>query len=170
MSTTPTPEQTPDVTKPSGPNLRWLWIVALVAVIAVAGIVLWFVFSGGAEEPILTFDGTTATYSGPDTFVAGEEVTFTAENQTSEMVTFGWSRNNDETITLEEEIAWMETHRGSSYEIPPWVEDYGGFTPAFSDDVREGSVVFEAGKGLLWVWDARERIIYPAAHITASSD
>jgi hypothetical protein len=40
---------------------------------------------------------------------------------------------------------------------------------AFSDDVREGSVVFEAGKGLLWVWDARERIIYPAAHITASS-
>jgi hypothetical protein len=32
------------------------------------------------------------------------------------------------------------------------------------------SIDLRVGKGLLWVWDAAKRIIYPAAHITVASD
>jgi hypothetical protein len=64
----------------------------------------------------------------------------------------------------------METHRGSSYEIPQWVADNGSIGFVTPQSVWEGSVVFEAGKGLLYVWDGAERILYPDAHITAVTD
>lgn len=170
MSTASTTDRTVDVAKPRGRKTLWLWVGVLVAVIAVAGIAAWLVFSSGGEDPTLVFDGSTATYSGPDTFEAGE-VTFTLENTTREMVRFGWNVTNDESVTLEEEIAWMETHRGSSYEIPPWVEEYGGIGQvAFMDDVQEASVELPEGKILLIVWNPGENVLHPAAHITVTSD
>jgi hypothetical protein len=104
MSTTATSGQASDITTPARTNRRWLWIVALVVVIAIAGIVLWFVFSGGDEEPTLTFDGEIATYSGPETIQTGTEVTVTLVNTSDELVKFVWQRLDEEhaAMTLEE--------------------------------------------------------------------
>jgi hypothetical protein len=65
----------------------------------------------------------------------------------------------------------METHRGSMYEIPPRVEDHGVIALVYPENPGvQQSVDLRVGEGLLDAWDAAERIIYPAAHITVTSD
>lgn len=157
MSTTPTSERTPDVTKaggretpdatrPAGSNLRWLWIVALIAVVAIAGLVLWLLLSGGEGEPTLTFDGTAVTYSGPETLEAGD-VTFTLENTSDEDATFAWGQVIDDSITLEDEIAWMEANPG--YEVPPWLGTWADIGWAEPGEVVETATYMFEGRAEL---------------------
>jgi hypothetical protein len=154
MSTTPTSEQPPDVTKPSGTNLRWLWIVALIAVIAIAGIVLWFVFSGTDEEPTLTFDGATLTYSGPESLEAGD-VTFTLENTSEEEMTFAWGLINDDSITLEDDKAWVEADP-SPGSTPPWVATWGEIGRAAPGATVEKRTSLLVGRNDLVAWSPSE--------------
>ena len=65
MSTPPTSEGAVDDTTLGRRATRWFWIVALVAVVAIGAAVLWIVILGSDEQPTLTYDGTSATYSGP---------------------------------------------------------------------------------------------------------
>jgi hypothetical protein len=176
MITEVRPEAQADSRKPA----RWrVAVIAFAAVIVLVGGAIWVAALIGGDtdlapatdtSPTLTFDGTTASYAGPTTFTENS-ITFTLENPTNEMVAFGWNVMNDESITLEEEIAWMEAHRGPTYEIPPWVEDYGGITPtSFMADVVEATVELPDGKILLYVWQQSDRILYPAAHITVETN
>lgn len=119
---------------------------------------------GADAVPTLTFDGETVTYDGPEAFDTGV-ITFRLDTTARDMIAFGWNVMNDESITLEEEIAWMETHRGPGYEIPPWVEDYGGIGTTTTAWTWEETVELPDGKLLLYVWSAGPRILYPAAHI-----
>lgn len=148
MSTTPTSERAHDATTPDGRSLRWLWVVALIAVIAIAGIVLWFVFSGADEEPTLAFDGTTLTYSGPESLEAGD-VTFTLENTSEENVTFAWGLLNDDSITVEDEIAWFEANPGS---VPPWLETSDLIGEAAPGEVVERVAYLLEGRNDLVAW------------------
>lgn len=176
MITEVRPEAQADSRRPP----RWrAAAIAFAAVIILVGGAIWIAaLIGGEDElapatvtvPTLTFDGTTASYQGPTTFTENP-VTFTLENPTDEMVGFGWNVLNDESITLEEEIAWMEAHRGPTYELPTWVEDYGEVSAvSFMGDVREASVELPDGKILLFVWQQSEHILYPAAHITVETN
>jgi hypothetical protein len=178
MSTTPTPEQTPDITKAGGRetpdatkpgrgNLRWLWIVALIAVIAIAGVVLWFLLSGGDGEPTLTFDGTAVTYSGPEAVEAGD-VTFTLENTSDEDATFAWGLIIDDSITLEDEIAWMEAN--PDYEIPPWLGTWSDIASAEPGEVVEMTTYMVEGRAELTAWNDATGAGYVAAFIEVTGD
>jgi hypothetical protein len=179
MSTTPTSERTPDTTKrgggetpdtakPGGVNLRWLWIVALIAVVAIAGVVLWLLLSGGEGEPTLTFDGTAATYSGPETLEAGD-VTFTLENTSGQEMVFAWVLLNDDSITLEDEIAWMEENP-DSIEGPPWVETWNRISEVEPGEVvEETSYMFE-GRNELGAWNDATDDIYIAVFIDVTGN
>jgi hypothetical protein len=148
MSTTPTSEQTPAATKPRGRNLRWLWIVALIAVIAIAGIVLWFVFSGSDGEPTLAFDGTSLTYSGPESLTVGA-VTFTLENTSDGPATFAWGLINDDSITLEDEVAWVEANPGA---VPPWIQTWGEIGRVEAGTVVKPTAMLLEGRNDLVAW------------------
>lgn len=124
----------------------------------------------GVGPPTLTFDGRTAVYTGPATFDSNR-ITFTLENTHTRGVGFGWNIMNDGSITFDEEVAWMETHRGSTYEIPPWVAQFDLIgTAVWPDDKVEVTVSIPNGKGLLYVWNAGDQILYPAAHITVRGE
>jgi hypothetical protein len=120
---------------------------------------------GADSIPTLTFDGETVAYVGPETFDTNV-ITFRVETTADRMIGFGWNVMNDESITLEEEIAWMETHRGSTYEIPPWVEDYGMIGTITTAWNWEETVELPDGKLLLYVWEPGPKILHPAAHIS----
>lgn len=95
--------------------------MALIALIAIAGIVLWLVFAGSDEEPTIAFDGTTATYSGPTTLEAGT-ITFSLTNTHDDATDFARVISTDADLTLEEVNAWLAANpepRGDS----PW---FGG--------------------------------------------
>lgn len=118
--------------------------------------------------PMVSFDGETATYIGPETFDRST-LTFLFENTTGDMAGLGWNVMNDESITLGEEIAWMETHRGDTYEIPPWVEDFGGIGRFHTSGTLEVSAELPDGKILVYVWQPSPQILSPAAHITVDT-
>lgn len=158
--------------RPSRSRIAAFAFAAVVFVGAVVGVGFFLTgdrdLFGAGGTPTLSFDGTTATYRGPATF-DDNLITFRLENTGSNIALFGWNVMNDESITLEEEIAWMETHRGVTYEIPPWVEEYGRIgMSVWPDEPVERSVEIPNGKGLLYMWDIENRILYPAAHITVS--
>lgn len=98
--------------------------------------------------PTDSFDGQTATYTGPSTFDRNA-LTFVFDNGTDRMVGLGWNVMNDESITFEDEIAWMDVHRGDSYEIPPWVEEYGGIGTSQRRGTYEATAEIPDGKVLL---------------------
>lgn len=159
---------------------RWrtaaIAFAAVIMVGAVVGVALLITSNGDdlvtvAEAvPTITFDGETATYSGPATFDENL-LTFRLENNSDAVrATFSWSLMNDETITMEDHIAWAETHRGPNYAIPKWVEfgAWGAIDFAVPPNtvVEESvNVSFPNGKVLLYLWDVGNQIVYPAGHI-----
>jgi hypothetical protein len=179
MSTTPTSErtpdttkrsgrETPDTTKPAGGNLRWLWIAAVIAVIAIAGVVLWLLLSGGEGEPTLTFDGTALTYSGPETLKAGD-VTFTLENTSEEEMVFYWALFNDDSITLEDSIAWMEANPDSNTG-PPWIETSNWTGEAEPGEVLERAFYMFEGRNELGAFNDATGDVYIAAVIDVTGN
>ena len=85
-------------------------VIALVAVIVVGGAAVGIavLITNDTDTPTLSFDGETATYSGPETLEAGATVTVTLENTSDEKATFGMLRLRDEDMTLEEfQAAWQ---------------------------------------------------------------
>jgi hypothetical protein len=174
-------QQRPEVQATQRPG-RWrtaaIVLTTLIMVGAVAGVALLIAGNGNDlvtvadAVPTLTFDGETATYSGPSTFDQNLLTFRLVNNSDSVRASFGWNVMNDETITLEQDIAWMETHRGDNYSIPKWVEAWGliDFTLPPNTVIEESvSVSIPDGKCALYVWDARNQILYPAAHITVNS-
>jgi hypothetical protein len=139
--------------------IRCLLVVLLVASS--------FVGCGGEDEtPTLSFDGETATYSGPEV-LSEMPVAFLLENPTTGMVIFGWSVTNDESITLEDEVAWIESHGD---ELPPWAEEeYGHLGVNFMNDTREEAVELPDGHVFLWANTQSDDAVYPAAYVTVDT-
>jgi len=140
-------------------------IAAAVGLIALLGNDRGEVIIAPPPMPTVSFDGETATYTGPETFDR-RTLTVVLENTSGDMAGLGWNVMNDESITLAEEIAWMATHRGNTYEIPSWVEQYGGIGRFHQNGTWEGSAEIPDGKVLLYIWQPGPRILSPAAHIT----
>lgn len=170
--------EVPESRRPPRRRPAAIAITVVIVVLAVAGAGL--LITQGDDEvvsvadaiPTITFDGETASYRGSTTF--DENVlTFRLENNSDSVrAAFGWNVMNDETITLEEEIASMETRRGDNSSIPPWVEAYDQidfYVPPNAVVEESAPETLPSGKGLLYVWDARNRILYPAAHITVGT-
>ena len=167
MSTTPTSERTPDTSKPGGRNLRWLWIVALIAVIAIAGVVLWLVISNGDEEPAITFDGTTATYSGPTTLEAGA-ITFSLTNTHENAMDFGRTISTDPDLTLEEVKAWLEANPNPE-EDSPWFGGYDYLGIVMTGQTIDWDTTFPEGTYVLLMLDQFTHIPYPASVIDVTA-
>ena len=122
---------------------------------------------GGADEmPTLSFDGESATYSGPEV-LSEMPTTFVLENPTMGMVMFGWAVSSDASITLEDEIAWIDSH--GTDEAPPWVEDYGHIGVNFMNDTREESLEVPDGHVMLWAETRGDDAVYPAAYVTVDA-
>jgi hypothetical protein len=121
--------------------VRWLWVLTLIVVIAVAGIFLAWLALSADEEPIVAFDGNTATYNGPTTLEAGE-ITLELENSHDEAVAFGWAMLRDETITVEGARAWAEANPG---EAPPFATNYETMAPVLPGDVIEADMSLVMG-------------------------
>ena len=131
-----------------------------------------FLVSCSSEDgtPTMSFDGEAATYSGPSVLTE-MPMTFVLENPTTKMVTFGWHLVADESVTFDEEVAWMDTHQGDNYGIPQWVEEYGGIADVnFMNDTREESAELPDGTILLWVWDPSGKVMFPAARVTVDTN
>lgn len=171
-----TPTETREHLQTREPRRRTPWRTAAVAfvVVVLIGAVFGLLALLGGDEPdvivpdpvpTVTFDGQTATYTGPASF-DDNTITFIFNNDTDRMVGLGWNVMNDESITIDDEIAWMETHRGETYEIPPWVENYGSIGTTRTGGTQEATVEVPNGKCLLYVWEQGQHILYPAAHIT----
>jgi hypothetical protein len=118
-----------------------LWVGALAAVIALAGIAVWLMFSGGSERPTLTFTGNALSYSGPVTFDE-KLITFELENTSESFATFAWGLINDDSITLEDEIAWAKTNRAE----PPWLELWSEIDLVGPDADSEATVAVPEGR------------------------
>ena len=123
------------------------WIMALVLVAVIAGGIVAWLMVRGPGEPIVTFDGVEATYSGPDTFVAGQSDVFTFDNSAygeDVMVILAQLR---EPMTLEELEADAAV-RPASEGKPDYIALFTmHFVPA--GEITEPSVVL-AGEGT-WV-------------------
>lgn len=103
MSTTSPSVDPMEQLPPGAKRSRLPWIVlGLIAIGAIAGLVLWILFAGEDGPPTVTFDGQTATYSGPTSMSAGD-VTFTfdaTEYANSNGVTFLVDELTDDSITM----------------------------------------------------------------------
>ena len=150
MTTAPTSEPSTETGRKPRRTVRWLWILALVAVIAVAGIVLWLVLSSnGDDQQTVTFDGDTLVYAGPAIFNT-KVVTLQLENNSDKWMTFAWGLHTDPTITSADLVAWTETHSGE----PPWLEMYYEIDLVAPGTVEERTVLFLEGSIGLVAWDA----------------
>ena len=106
--------------------------IAFAAVILVVGAVVGIaalardgdddVVAVAAEEPTLTFDGTTATYSGPETLQGDEP--FILTNTSEDDIYFAWGLISDDSITVEDELAWIAANPDSKT-TPPWLIAWG---------------------------------------------
>ncbi len=140
--------------------IRRVLVVCLVAVSLIG-------CSDEGATPTLSFDGEAATYSGPETF-SEMPVTFVLENPTTKMVGFGWSLVNDDSVTLDDAVAWVESHAAD--DVPAWVADYGRVLELnFMNDTREESTTLPEGKVLLWVWSQSDKARYMAAEVTVDT-
>lgn len=119
-------------------------------------------------SPTLSFDGNQATYSGAQSFDTNE-IAFALENTSGIDIMFGWGISNDLTITLEDDISWLETHRGANYAIPDWVRTYGEIGAVASGVGLEVVANIPDGRALVYAWDPQARISYPAAEIFVDS-
>lgn len=140
------PERLADVVHPGRKPIRMLWILALIAVVVIGGLALW-IWLGGEEEPTVTFDGTTATYSGPETLEAGT-VTFifdAADYESSRAVAFIIAEMTDESLTMEDLEAYSEIN--PARDKPPWA---GTLQVWLVSDAIEKDVTLTAGTFSVW--------------------
>lgn len=101
----------------AGSRSRLLWTLALIAVVAIVGVGLWFLIAGD-DVPKATFDGERATYSGPTSFEAGAiTFTFDATDYDTE-VAFVVTEITDDAMTLADIEAYTDTNSARS--VPAW--------------------------------------------------
>ena len=118
--------------------------------------------------PTLAFDGEAASYSGPSTFDQNLLTFRLVNNSDSVRIAFGWYLMSDETMTLDEVIAFADRYRGELYGEPPWIEDWNqiDFNVPTNEVVEESAPDnVPTGKSLLYAYDFGNRILYPAAFI-----
>ncbi len=129
----------------SGNRSRLLWILTLIAVVAIVGVGLWFVLAGD-DVPKATFDGERATYSGPSSFEAGAiTFTFDATDYNTE-VAFVVTEITDEAMTLADIEAYATANSARS--VPAWA---GRFHIVFvtPDEVVETEFTLTEGTWLV---------------------
>lgn len=142
----------------------WLW-VSLVVVVAAGGIGVWLL-SAGDGEPTLSFDGTSAAYSGPEVLGAGN-VLFHIENNSDVVADFLWGRHGEEGITFEQASSWNDPDGAP----PPWVED--GFHLAKDVAPQKATEKLSAmtpGTYELVVWEVEAGKSHVAALITVEEN
>lgn len=131
----------------TGSRSRLLWTLALIAVVAIVGVGLWFVFAGD-DVPKATFDGERATYSGPASFEAGV-VTFTFDATAYDTeVAFVVTEITDDAMTMADIEAYAADNPASS--VPSWS---GAFRITFvtPDEVIEKDLTLTEGTWLVSV-------------------
>lgn len=163
-----------------GRNRPLLWTIGAIVLAMVAAVVVWVMVSGGEEQPTLSFDGTSTTYTGPETLQAGS-VTFKLENTSDVTQGFFWARYLDESlmpsddylvamgvepigeegVTLEHEYAWIELH-GT---VPPWVDYFMLLPDVEPNTTIEATTELTAGRYVLAAQDLAAQKAYPGAII-----
>jgi hypothetical protein len=105
-------------------------------------------------EPLVTivWDGTAASYVGPETMEAGFFEVRTV-NDSDHVVDFVWGRIDPEwDVTEEDVIAWDETET----DVPPWLIVYGHFAkdvPAGETRSSEQAYLLDGYRYQLAIWD-----------------
>ena len=120
MDTTQSSSTTGEAPRSDTKGRRWPWALALAAIVTVGGIAAWLLLADGEGRPTLTFEGDALTYSGPMTF---DERVITLENTSDGSAAFAWGLISDDSITLEDEVAY----RGPA--PPPGSSDGNGSIP-----------------------------------------
>ena len=112
--------------------------------IALAGIGFWLIVGDG--EPTATFDGEIASYSGPESFEAGN-VTFTFDaTEYGDRVTFVVARMSDESLTMADLEAYAADNPGSQ------VADFVATSNVtyVNDEVVEKEIALTEGTWSVW--------------------
>ncbi len=144
-------------------SFRWLWLGPVVVIVVLGGVGLWLAL-GGDDEPTLSFDGTQATYNGPEVLEAGNTL-FKIENDSDVVADFLWGRHGEEGITLEQTVAWAETNTDQ----PPWVEEALHLVKDLAPhSTGERLAWMTAGTYELIVWDVQAEKAHVAAIITVT--
>lgn len=131
--------------------------VAVILVAAIAVTLVWLVLSR-TNEPTVSFDGTVASYTGPDVLDSGI-VAFTLENSSDGNVSFGLTLVKD-TWTLDDAKAYEGTES-----TPPWIADRSSLTTVGPNEVVERDVNLRSGIVQLHVWDRTEQLEHIAGWI-----
>jgi hypothetical protein len=142
--------------------------LVLVALGVVAGLVVTACGDSSSEDeadvsPIsITFDGTTATYEGPDTIEPSFDIRLV--NDSDDVVDFAYGRlAPDSDVTLEEAREWGET----ATDAPPWIEEGNHFSmnvPA-TTTVDEHADLMMGHRYEFVVWDVTTEHAYFAAWV-----
>lgn len=122
--------------------------------------------AGGAEEPTLTFDGTTVTYIGPTTLEAGTN-TFSLENTHGTPVDFGKVLSTDENLTMEDVRVWSDPNATGQ---PAWFGGWEVIGFGMPGEVTDYDIVLPAGTYGLLVLDNFTGIFHPATVIQVTAD
>jgi hypothetical protein len=124
---------------------------------------------GDDQQPTLTFDGTTAAYSGPSELEAYPTLqTFRLVNNSDQIIDFVFAPVKPEEfegITEQDAIEWELTESSP----PPWIGNPGHFAKNVpSGEALEGEATFIADKTYqLAVWSVSAEKAYFAAWIDA---
>lgn len=154
MSTAPTIDREPDTTERR--SLRWLWLSGLVLVLAGVGVALWLLLATDTGATI-TYDGTTAVYSGPSELAAYPDLQpVRLVNNSDNTVDFAYIQVRPDVlagVTEEEAIDWGASHPDDR---APWW--FGSVTHMAmlvdSGETIEVDAVFIPGRTYeLGVWD-----------------
>lgn len=167
MSTAPVVDRAPDTTERR--EITWLWWAVLIVVLAGAGVALWLLLPGDTQATI-SYDGTTAVYSGPSQLEAYPDLqTFQLVNDSDNSIDFAYGAVQAdalEEITEEEARAWGLTHT----DPPPWVGE-GNHLAMYvtSGETLEADAAFIAGRTYEFVvWDRAQERAHWVAWIEAT--
>ncbi len=149
--TTQAPERVVEPLPPEGPRrrARAIWIVIGILVVAAAAVGIWFLVADEGE-PTVTFDGSTATYSGPTSFEAGS-ITFTLDATEYDFpggVAFILVPLSDESLTMADLEAIADEYAAN--EIPPGFDVVRARIFFVEAEVIETDITLSEGRWGVW--------------------
>ena len=162
-------EMPAEVTKRPPRRSRVVWVLVLaVVVLAAAGVGSWLLLSGGTDEVVISFDGSTATYTGPEQLVAGEETTLVLENNSSNRVAFAAALVKQDWTLDEAKEHEYRTFRSNT--PSPWMASYRVIANADPGETLNEAYTFPEYAFELYVWDWDITLGHHAAWVEATAE